>query len=422
MWSYTEFPIPTANSAPSGITVGPDGGLWFTESAVIGPIGVFYNRINRMTLDGTVTATCYWGLTSGWQPITGGPNSSVWFAASGSKIGRITAEGHLQLFPLGLNAGARGMTAGPDRGLWYTTHGNQIGRIRFERTDHDFDWNGISDILWRHTSGAIGAWRIRNAAPFVSILLGSAGADWTIAGTGSFGGDADDILWRRTDGTVAVWVLGSTSVVATGVPGTVSADWQSAGVGDFNDDGVADILWRHTSGEVAVWLMGGSFGELVLGSGILGSVGADWTIAGVGDFNDDGKADILWRHTDGRVAVWLMDGTVVSSMGMAGSAPTDWQIAGVGDFDGDRKADIVWRRTDGTVAIWLMNGASFVSAKAIGSLVDGRIARVGDFNGDGKADILIRYTNGDVGIWLMSGTTVLDALVLGNVDPSWVIQ
>jgi hypothetical protein len=26
-----EFPIPTANSAPVGITAGPDGNLWFTE-------------------------------------------------------------------------------------------------------------------------------------------------------------------------------------------------------------------------------------------------------------------------------------------------------------------------------------------------------------------------------------------------------
>jgi hypothetical protein len=28
----TEFPIPTTNSVPSGITTGPDGNLWFTEA------------------------------------------------------------------------------------------------------------------------------------------------------------------------------------------------------------------------------------------------------------------------------------------------------------------------------------------------------------------------------------------------------
>jgi virginiamycin B lyase len=29
----TEYPIPTANSMPRGIATGPDGNLWFVESA-----------------------------------------------------------------------------------------------------------------------------------------------------------------------------------------------------------------------------------------------------------------------------------------------------------------------------------------------------------------------------------------------------
>jgi hypothetical protein len=39
-----------------------------------------------------------------------------------------------------------------------------------------------------------------------------------------------------------------------------------------------------------------------------GPVDLAWTIQGVGDFNEDGRADILWRQTGGQVAVWLMDG------------------------------------------------------------------------------------------------------------------
>ncbi len=34
----TEFPIPTPNTQPLGITRGPDGALWFTEIAQIGRI------------------------------------------------------------------------------------------------------------------------------------------------------------------------------------------------------------------------------------------------------------------------------------------------------------------------------------------------------------------------------------------------
>ena len=28
----TEFPVPNPNSSPGGLTIGPDGNLWFTEN------------------------------------------------------------------------------------------------------------------------------------------------------------------------------------------------------------------------------------------------------------------------------------------------------------------------------------------------------------------------------------------------------
>jgi len=46
----------------------------------------------------------------------------------------------------------------------------------------------------------------------------------------------------------------------------------------------------------------------------------------VGDFNGDGKADILWRRTDGVVSIWTMsDGTIQSYTG-GWAVPSDWSI------------------------------------------------------------------------------------------------
>ncbi len=40
----------------------------------------------------------------------------------------------------------------------------------------------------------------------------------------------------------------------------------------------------------------------------------NWTIAGTGDFDGDGKSDILWRNSrPGEVAIWLMNGTSIAS-------------------------------------------------------------------------------------------------------------
>jgi hypothetical protein len=40
---------------------------------------------------------------------------------------------------------------------------------------------------------------------------------------------------------------------------------------------------------------------------------------GGGDFNSDGKSDILWQGSDGTPAIWFMDGTHFVSGSVAGS-------------------------------------------------------------------------------------------------------
>jgi hypothetical protein len=53
------------------------------------------------------------------------------------------------------------------------------------------------------------------------------------------------------------------------------------------------------------------------------------------------------------VAIWLMNGLQVSQTGGLGNVPTNWMIAETGDFDGDGKTDLLWRDLNtGTTAIW----------------------------------------------------------------------
>jgi len=294
--------------------------------------------------------------------------------------------------------------------------------------NRDFNGDGKSDILWRHTSGVVYEWLMNGTSILPgSGSPGSASTDWQIVGVGDFNGDGKaDILWRNTSGLVYEWLMNGTSILPeSGSPGSASPDWQIVGVGDFDGDGKADILWRHTSGVVYEWLMNGT--SILPGSGSPGSASPDWQIVGVGDFNGDGKADILWRqNSSGLVYIWLMNGTsILPESGSPGSASTDWQIVGVGDFDGDGKADILWRHTSGVVYEWLMNGTSILpgSGSPGSASSDWTIVRVGDFNGDGKGDILWRHTSGVVYEWLMNGTSILPGSGSpDSVSTDWTIQ
>ncbi|MGD0368277.1 MAG: VCBS repeat-containing protein, partial [Acidobacteriaceae bacterium] len=61
-------------------------------------------------------------------------------------------------------------------------------------------------------------------------------------------------------------------------------------------------------------------GTTLTSSGSLGYVSSDWSIAGVGDFNGDGKSDILWQNsTTGQIYIWFINGTTTASTGSVGS-------------------------------------------------------------------------------------------------------
>ena len=126
----------------------------------------------------------------------------------------------------------------------------------------------------------------------------------------------------------------------------------------------------------------------------------------------------------GNIAIWLMNGGQVSSVTLIGNVPTRWSIVGTGDFNGDGKIDILWRDTNGNVAIWLLDPFEQVAVSLYVATVPTTwsIAETGDFDGDGKSDILWRDTGGNVAIWLMNGGTVASNLFVSNVSTSWSIQ
>jgi hypothetical protein len=69
-------------------------------------------------------------------------------------------------------------------------------------------------------------------------------------------------------------------------------------------------------------------GGQVIGSGGFGLVPTAWSIGETGDFDGDGKSDLLWRDTRGNTAIWFLNGLQVASSAGLGSIPTIWTIQG----------------------------------------------------------------------------------------------
>ena len=107
-----------------------------------------------------------------------------------------------------------------------------------------------------------------------------------------------------------------------------------------------------------------------IGAQMLGAIGAEWKPVGVGDFNGDGRADMIFRRsTDGMLALYLMNGFQFIGAQLLGALGLDFNLIGLGDINGDGRADMLFRRVgDGLLWGYLMDGFYMIGAQSLGSV------------------------------------------------------
>jgi D-arabinan exo alpha-(1,3)/(1,5)-arabinofuranosidase (non-reducing end) len=245
----------------------------------------------------------------------------------------------------------------------------------------DVNGDGKDDVVWftRGTTGDV----------YVQLSTGSGfGApvkwhDWFCVGSeipliGDFNGDGlDDIatFTRGTAGTSGAGLVYVALSTGDGFAGT-SVLWNSnfgygsepPAVGDFNGDGMDDIATfsQGTTGDVYVALSNGSrflgAADSAFWNGWFAPAGET---PGVGDFNGDGRDDIVTFTQADPALVY-----VGLSTGTSFNAGTVWhqhfsvsgEVPGVGDFDGDGRSDVVTFTRGDTAEVYvsLSDGTKFV--------------------------------------------------------------
>jgi Cellulase (glycosyl hydrolase family 5)/FG-GAP-like repeat len=274
-----------------------------------------------------------------------------------------------------------GVTSSGNAQILSTTDLGIIPNSRQIVGQRDFNGDGNADLLWSNSNGDTGIWLMNGAQVSQTADLGVVPSGWSIVGTGDFNGDGyGDILWRNTNGDTAIWLMTGTATQVQAAAmidlGVVPTSWNIVRTGDFNGDGYTDILWQSANGDTGVWLMTGAATQVQMSSWTdFGVVSTSWNIAGTGDFNGDGYTDILWRSTNGDTAIWLMawngSEVLMSSSNDLGVVPAGWNVAVTGDFNGDGRSDILWGNSDGDTAIWFMNGGVVLSISDLGIVPNG---------------------------------------------------
>ncbi|MBD2569107.1 Calx-beta domain-containing protein [Anabaena lutea] len=321
-------------------------------------------------------------------------------------------------------------------GQHYTPRsGYNMGANNYNFTTGDFNGDGKTDLIHFANSNYLIVWLANSDGTF---NVGSHYTPWNgyfVASnkynfkTGDFNGDGKtDLIHFVNNDYANVWLSkgDGTFDVPSFTPSSgysIGANNYNFKTGDFNGDGKTDLIHFDNPDSLHLWLANGD------GTFTIKPSYAPWNgywMANnnynfkTGDFNGDGKTDLIHFINNDYTHVWLSKGD--GTFDVPSFTPSSGYSIGAnnynfktGDFNGDGKTDLIHFDNPDSLHLWLANGDGTFTIKPSYAPWNGYWMannnynfKTGDFNGDGKTD-LIHFVNNDYAhVWLSKGDGTFD--------------
>lgn len=225
-----------------------------------------------------------------------------------------------------------------------------------------------------------------------------------LAGTGHANADSlREVVWQDSAGQLFVsdgeTFLGATDLPATLAEGLrLNATERFVGLADFDGDGFGDWLLEDTAtGDV--WIVSGS------GDAAQPPIApaSETTLAGHGDFDGDGVAEILWIDAERGLRLSSAR-SEAPRLAVGTGQPADTTLLAIADLDGNGRDDLLTRADDGTLVVGFSRDTAEGAPVAIewmdGAALDAGLDLVATVDTDDDGASEIAWLNGaDLEIW-----------------------